>query len=1698
MNIKVVLYSIFLLSLLFAPSLFAATCFCNSCIDCSTKLNDPICDKILLTSDTSSPGSCIVQSAALYNKTFDCQGHSLVGSNTLASSGIYLRGANSSNITFSNCIISDFYYGAYFFHTLNLASIGNSIQNSTFFGNEYGIYAVAPYSRFSSIIAYENNVGVQIDGYIDNRISGIQAWNNTNALVINTATNTLVSGANLFDNENAIVITLSHSTNISSSTISKNTEAVLTQGSTTALLDGFTVYSNSKGFTIANSTNITINNARTYNNSLDYSISATSGPTSINIINTTLDSPFGLYTNFTRFSLSDNLATLERYFINWSSSPVQIPYGLQSFQGKFMDISGVAGSPSIYNLVLFWNDSETANHTESQFSLQRYNGIDWTALNYTPDTDANSLSVSNVVLFSTFGILEPSQAASAEWPLFMRWPDRTAWDGIRYPTVPGLNLATFETNDQILSSPAVANGYVYIASWSGYLYQLNASNISMPAISSFLTGNQLFSSPAVANGYVYLGGGSDTYVYQLNASNISQKITSFKTGGEVLSSPAVANGYLYVGSHDGYLYQLNASNINQQIARYRLWSRFSSPAVANGYVYVTSQYGNLSQLNASNISQLPIATFTIQPSSGLWSPSSPAVANGYVYAAAFNGTLYQCNASNVSQYISNFTASGQIVSSPAVANGYVYIGTGYYNKSDNKVYQLNASNISQKISEYITDNVILSSPAVANGYVYVGSADSKIYQLNASNISQHIANFTTGNYIESSAAVANGYVYVGSADKKVYQLNASNISIINPCACSSCEECTAFLNSSNCTFVSLATNINSTTTCIDNPEYFINKTFDCQNNSITGSKSGSGIYLFNKSNANNIIQNCRISNFSNAIYLDNTSSNLFDNLYISGSQYAIRLKHAEKNNFSNALAEANSFGVYTESYRTPVYNDAVDFAQFNRFSNMAFNDGQYCLYLQYTGNNVFQNVSCSGASNTGLFLDGFWNLNFTSINLSNNAYGVDVEGSKATQFPFVGLISFTDSYVNEKPIYSYDSSADLTVPQDAGFVIICNSTNLTVENQLFTKNGDGIVIFFSINLKLNNITANSNRNGLYIRGSSNTQLSNITAYSNSQSGITTVYSYSDACPGGGNDCTYSGAERLDRITAYLNPTGVHFGGTRNNILTNGILYNNTNYDLYVAPPAKYGSTSATVIDTLLANSTYGAYFERGFNGGGDKLTNITAFGNRYGIYADYNQMSAGRYIYNSTFYENTYGIYLNSHYNKLFNILTYNNSNSGIAIRGTYNSFSNITSFSNKYGLVIGYASDNNIVANSSFYENTYRGILVQASNNQILNINSSFNSIGISLEHGGSNTISNCTASFNGQGFYIYGASNSLTNSTAYNNSMGVYIGTGSCAGEFWRPETKSNTLSNLILSGNSQYGVYETCANNTRLSNSVLHDNGYGIYLDSQSLRGIFSNLEIHDSSNTGITVVGKPSGGFGIHSPDNNSFSNITIYNNQKGAHVENSKNTYFNSIHYFNNGLDLLANSTAISGLLSIQDSVFDNSKGNFANYTNLSLQDEVSAELYSISWNSAPDSPVAFKSFENKFVNISRISGSPSIDYAEWHWPDSELTVANYTYNETKFMLFKFDSSWSLLNSSPNTVQNTLSISNITNFSTFGILEKLYCPCSSCEECNLMLNDSTCDKVVLISNITSIGTCINNPENFIIKTFDCQNNLITGS
>jgi outer membrane protein assembly factor BamB len=214
----------------------------------------------------------------------------------------------------------------------------------------------------------------------------------------------------------------------------------------------------------------------------------------------------------------------------------------------------------------------------------------------------------------------------------------------------------------VVGEPIVAGGVVYIDTYSPNLYYgtlLALNEQSGRLLWSFQIIGNMLASPAVVNGVVYVTDDHQT-LYARNAMT-GAPLWSY-TGVSPYASPTVVNGVVYVGS----------TAVNATTGKL-LWSASGVPgsfgntaAVVNGVVYGVAGNGTLSALNAATGAVLwTYQDFDVKLT------ASPAVANGVVYAS-LHTAVYAINATTGAKLWSY--DDGARHTSPSVANGVVYIG----------------------------------------------------------------------------------------------------------------------------------------------------------------------------------------------------------------------------------------------------------------------------------------------------------------------------------------------------------------------------------------------------------------------------------------------------------------------------------------------------------------------------------------------------------------------------------------------------------------------------------------------------------------------------------------------------------------------------------------------------------------------------------------------------------------------------------------------------------------------------------------------------------------------------------------------------------------------------------------------------------------------------------------------------------------
>jgi outer membrane protein assembly factor BamB len=331
----------------------------------------------------------------------------------------------------------------------------------------------------------------------------------------------------------------------------------------------------------------------------------------------------------------------------------------------------------------------------------------------------------------------------------------------------------FQTDDEVWSSPVIADGVVYFGSDDDHLYAVNAE--TGESVWHFETGDDIHSSPAVSDGLVYIFS-YDGYLYAVDVEK-GQEVWKFDTLDDSLlseihrpsyddymSSPVVDKSVVYIGGLDPRkcLFALDAKT-GSEIWHFEPESVDqvrSSPAIFGDMIFFGSEF--------SKFYALDINTGELKWDKALGGNAgyAPAVdKDGIVYFSSKDTFLYAVDGqTGEEKWRNNLASSSWVTSSPAIANGLVYAGT-----SDGR--QLHAVN--QETGEiqwaFPAKGYVWSSPAVGGEIFYVGSGNGAIYAVDALT-GQEIWNFKTEGSVYSTPVVADGVVYVGSLDGYLYAL----------------------------------------------------------------------------------------------------------------------------------------------------------------------------------------------------------------------------------------------------------------------------------------------------------------------------------------------------------------------------------------------------------------------------------------------------------------------------------------------------------------------------------------------------------------------------------------------------------------------------------------------------------------------------------------------------------------------------------------------------------------------------------------------------------------------------------------------------------------------------------------------------------------------------------------------------------------
>jgi len=568
------------------------------------------------------------------------------------------------------------------------------------------------------------------------------------------------------------------------------------------------------------------------------------------------------------------------------------------------------------------------------------------------------------------------------------------------------------------------------------------------------------------------------------------------------------------------------------------------------------------------------------------------------------------------------------------------------------------------------------------------------------------------------------------------------------------------------------------------------------------------------------------SNFTDAgqIIIVNCRNSLISGFNVSYSSRGIHLFQCSNNNLTGNIVNNNIEGIFLEN--SDFNNLTGNIAQNNEDGILLFNSNNNML----SGNFAYNNTN-------GITLsDCYFN------NLSGNIMNLCGIKFICSLAEIITQSIDTTNLVNNKPVYFYKNEIGLGSSNftNAGQIVLVNCRNSIISGLNLSYSTMGIYLHHSNNNTLSGNTANNNLYGIYLFYSeNNTLLGNSVEKDNL--GIFMYASHNSTLLGNTANNNTSGIllNWCDKSTLLGNIANSNSNGITLTSSSDVALSQNTaNYN------KDYGITILSCSDNKIEDNI--AYN----NWVGMRLQSITnniigensLLDNFWGLHLDH---SSHNTLSENTVTDNVYGIILDSCFNNtLLRNNAHNNSRDGITLEYSHNnSISENNANANDMGIYLRDSNNNTLLGNN--VSENIEGINVFSSNYNKLSGNIA-NCIGngILLSYSKNNILLGNIMNTNG--IYLMGAlpelaSHAIDDTNLFNNKPVYYFAnkTGLESSNFTNAGQiiLINCNFSLISSLNFSEGfgtILSYCYNNT-ITNSIFHNNVYGIRIDSTSANNL-----------------------------------------------------------------------------------------------------------------------------------------------------------------------------------------------------------------------------------------------------------------------
>lgn len=358
--------------------------------------------------------------------------------------------------------------------------------------------------------------------------------------------------------------------------------------------------------------------------------------------------------------------------------------------------------------------------------------------------------------------------AETNWPSF-----RNGFDllGVAASSLPNdlEQLWKFPTGEMVVSTAAIVDGRVYVASLSGQLFCLDLKtgnkiwsyrSIDDPDPKSFAPGFK--ASPTVTADTIYLGD-EDGVFHALHRETGKPKWAPYKTGAEIVSSACLYKDKVLFGSHDNILYCLNSTDGKLAWKFVTQGPVNCTPAIIGNRTFVTGCDEHLRVINIDNGTEetdIHLGTYLI---------ASPAVVNETLYVGTYASEVVAVDwkSKKTLWAFKDKERDFPYHSCAAVTAESIIVGG-----RDKRLHCLERKTGKERW-HFDTKGKVDSSPVVVGQRVFFGSEDGNLYAVEL-NTGKQVWKFSAGKSISASPAVAEGRLVIGSesSDGFVYCFGA--------------------------------------------------------------------------------------------------------------------------------------------------------------------------------------------------------------------------------------------------------------------------------------------------------------------------------------------------------------------------------------------------------------------------------------------------------------------------------------------------------------------------------------------------------------------------------------------------------------------------------------------------------------------------------------------------------------------------------------------------------------------------------------------------------------------------------------------------------------------------------------------------------------------------------------------------------------